>query len=112
MISEIDYEIKVTEDKISTLSRHLNRLKSQKDNKWFLEQANRYGVAYAIMKWCKENNKLFLENLLDASMTEYVIINKGRLPTSDEINIGIFSVYKRNLNLVQYKNRTFEDSEY
>lgn len=56
---------------------------------------------YELIEWCKENDKPFYPKL-------YLNVSKKR----NSITQSILGMYKNRLCLVQFKNKTFKDSDF
>jgi hypothetical protein len=67
-----------------------------------------YGIGYAILKWCNVHNKYFNTKILDSCIKEYEV---KTLASGETFGETVLRLYKKMLNLHQYRGLTFKGVE-
>jgi hypothetical protein len=68
-----------------------------------------YGIYYAILKWCKQNDKYYSEYIVNSVISDY--IKEPRVATKGDFALSKLKDYKKCIGLLQYRDKTFSDIE-
>lgn len=87
---------------------YIEKLKDKEIAKWFFHDANLYGIGYAILKWCKANDKYYNENILKSAIDEYSVT--AQMVGSNFAN-DVLRIYNKILELPRYRGLVFKGLE-
>jgi hypothetical protein len=87
---------------------YIEKLKNKEIAKWFFHDANLYGIGYAILKWCKANDKYYNENILKSAIDEYSVT--PQMGGSNFAN-DVLRIYNKILELPRYRGLVFKGLE-
>jgi PDZ domain-containing secreted protein len=86
--------------------QYINNLKNKDSSyTWYEYNVQKFGIGYAILKWCQSNDKYYNERMLNLAISEYsdnISKNEGDFAKQ------VLEIYNKILSLPQYRGKRFE----